>query len=102
MHHLYVRDEQSNFLEVENVKVAVPFVSLNQIFFNLENYVFTENIKNVSTIDIGGNFALEAEKNKKYERTPMRFEVSTRFAAVVQDKQRMWVVRIGHKFMTKI
>ena len=81
MHHLYVRDEQSNFYEAENANVAVPAVTLNHIFFYLENYVFTDvqtEIQNVSTIGIEGDFALKIDKIKKYERTPMRFEKSVK------------------------
>ena len=81
MHHLYLRDKQFNFFEVENVNVAVPAVTTNHIFFYLENYVFTD-VQNVSTISIGGDFAVETYKNiEKYRRTPIRFEVSVRFKA---------------------
>jgi len=77
MHHLYVRDEYSNFLEVENVNVAVPGVTLNHIFFYLENYVFTD-VHNVSFIILSGNFGVDIYKNiKKYRITPMRLEVSS-------------------------
>jgi len=64
MHHLYVRDEQFNFSEIENVKVAVPSVTFNHIFFYLENYVFT-NAQNVSFVILSGNFAVETDKKNE-------------------------------------
>ena len=82
MHHLYIRNEQFNFSEVENVNVAVPAVTTNHVFFYLENYVFTDiqaEIQNVSAIDIGGDFALKIDKIKKYRRVPMRYKKSVRF-----------------------
>ena len=82
MHHLYIRDEQSNFSEIENVNVAVPDVTLNHIFFYLENYVFTDiqaDIQNVSSILIWGDFAVETYKHIKKYKTPMRFEASVQF-----------------------
>ena len=78
MHHLYVRDEKYGFYEEENVKVAVPGVTINHTFFYLENYVFTD-VQNVSYILIWSDFAVETGKNiKKYKSTPMRFEVSSK------------------------
>ncbi|MDR0829221.1 MAG: hypothetical protein LBN95_03805 [Prevotellaceae bacterium] len=78
MHHLYVRDEQSNFFEVENVNVAVPSVTINHTFFYLEKYVFTD-VKNVSAILLWGDLAAKTYKVKKYKKTPMQFEVSVRY-----------------------
>ena len=80
MHHLYVRDEQSNFSEVENVNVAVHSVTINHIFFYLEKYVFTD-VQNVSSILLYSDFGVGTYKNIKKYSTPMRYEVSVRFKA---------------------
>jgi hypothetical protein len=75
MHHLYVKDAESNFSEIENVKVPVPSVTLNHISFYLENYVFTD-FQNASSIVLWGDFGVETHKNiRKYQRTPIKFEV---------------------------
>ena len=79
MHHLYVKDAQSNFSEIENVKVSVPFVTINHIFYYLTSYVFTDaqtDVREASSIVLFGDFGLETHKNiKKYENTPMKYEV---------------------------
>jgi hypothetical protein len=76
MHHLYMRNADFDFYEVENVKVPVPFASVNQAFFYLENYVFTD-VQNVSSITLMGDFAVETYKNiRKYETTPIQYEIN--------------------------
>ena len=74
IHRLYVRNEQANFVEEENVKVAVPYISSSQISFYLENYVFADP-QNKSKILLWGSLALEIEKNPRKYRVPLRFEV---------------------------
>jgi len=76
MHHLFVKNEKSEFYEEENTKVAVRYVTHNHIHFYLENYVFSDP-QNKSYIIISGNFAMDVQKNrKKYYRGPfLRFEI---------------------------
>lgn len=75
-HRLFVKNEMAEFYEMENVKVAVPYITPYQVDFYLENYVFT-NLQNRSAIFISGDFANEVWKNaKKYKRTPLRYEIS--------------------------
>ncbi|MCL2246882.1 MAG: hypothetical protein FWC10_07210 [Lentimicrobiaceae bacterium] len=82
MHHLFVKNEQSEFYEVENVRVAVPAIAGGYINFYLKNYVFTD-CQNKTDIWIGGNFARDVWKNKrKYESTPVRFEIRNSKAQV--------------------
>ncbi|MCL2312495.1 MAG: hypothetical protein FWC41_08440, partial [Firmicutes bacterium] len=74
-HRLYVRNEDDNFHEEENVKVAVPAVTYNHINFYLENYVFADS-QHKSDIVIEGDFAAEISKNLwKYDSAPIQFEV---------------------------
>jgi len=67
MHHLFVKNEHSEFYEIKNVNVAVPFIPCAQINLCLENYVFTdsENKNNKSDIVIFGELADEVDKNQK-------------------------------------
>ncbi|MCL2312496.1 MAG: hypothetical protein FWC41_08445 [Firmicutes bacterium] len=75
IHRLYVRNERADFVEEENVKVAVPYITANHINFYLENYVFTAS-RNKSDIVIWSDLAMKVEKNSwRYSLTPMRFEV---------------------------
>jgi hypothetical protein len=88
MHHLFVKNEYSEFYEIKNVNVAVPLIPCAQINLCLENYVFTdsENKNNKSNIAIFGKFSDDVEINrKKYIpfssklrwlfRMPMKLEV---------------------------
>ena len=77
MHRLYVRNEQGDFYEEENVNVSVPFVSFNHINFYLENYVFTDP-QNKSVITLFGDAALEVEANRWKYDVPMQLEVVTK------------------------
>lgn len=78
MHHLFIKNEKSEFYEEENTKVPIRYVTHNHIRYYLENYVF-KNPQNKSYIITSGKFATEVEKNiKKYHRAPLfRFEVNT-------------------------
>ena len=75
MHHLFVKNKDSEFYEIENVKVAVPGVAHAHIHFYLENYVFTDNPQNRTYIIVAGDFAVEVEKNLKEYKMPIRYEV---------------------------
>ena len=71
IHHLFVRDENSDFAEIENVKVAVPFVTFNHAHFYLENYVFPDPQSKTFMI-IHGDFSAKLDMSKY--RTGLRFE----------------------------
>ena len=73
-HHLFVKNENSEFYEIKNVNIAVPFVSHNHAHFYLENYVFSDP-QNKSYIMIAGNVAKEVWKNPKKYNTNLRYEV---------------------------
>jgi len=74
MHHLFVKDSNSDFIDIENVKVAVPFVSTSHPLFYLDNYVF-DAPQNKSFIIVDGNFAKEVWENENKYRTGLRYEV---------------------------
>ncbi len=76
MHHLFVKNEQEDFYEIENVRVAVPAVTGNHVRFYLENYVFTD-ISNKSSIILMGNLSVDVYKNINKYKTSMRFELKT-------------------------
>ncbi|MCL2098077.1 MAG: hypothetical protein FWH23_04890 [Bacteroidales bacterium] len=81
IHRLYVRNEKDDFVEEENVKVAVPFVTNNHINFYLENYVFSDS-HSKSIITLFSDLAIMVEKNSwkyswKYNFKPIRYEVTT-------------------------
>ncbi|MCL2245567.1 MAG: hypothetical protein FWC10_00400 [Lentimicrobiaceae bacterium] len=87
MHHLFVKNGKSEFQEIENVRVAVPYVSPVHIDFYLDNYVFTdsENKNNKSDFLIMSSFMKEVEKNiKKYRTNPNRFEIIQTVASTRQ------------------
>jgi hypothetical protein len=74
MHHLFVRDENLEFVEIINVKVAVPFLASNYDHFYLENYVFSDP-QNRSYISIMGDYSHKVNKNIQKYKTHIRFEV---------------------------
>ncbi len=76
MHHLFVKNEKSEFYEEENTKVPVRGLTHNHIHFYLENYVFKDP-QNKSYIITSGKFNAEVQKNiNKYYRAPfLQFEV---------------------------
>ena len=73
-HSLYLRDENNNFYEEENVKVRVPYITANHIFFYLEKYVFTDT-QDKSYIVFSSDFALKMEKNLGKYWAPMVYEI---------------------------
>ena len=78
MHHLFLKNDKSEFCEIENIKVAVPGVYPDQIDFYLEYYVFTDP-QNRSAIFISGNFEQEFQKKRrKYRGTPVKYEINAR------------------------
>lgn len=85
IHHLFVKNEQEDFYEIENVKVAVPAVTGNHVRFYLENYVFTD-INNKSSISLMGNLSVDVYKNINKYKTPMKFELKKRKDIVALTK----------------
>ncbi|MCL2246881.1 MAG: hypothetical protein FWC10_07205 [Lentimicrobiaceae bacterium] len=81
MHHLCIKNEKSDFYEIENVNVAVPFLTTNQVHFYLENYVFSDP-QNKSFISIMGDFSDEVNKNIRKYNTRMRYEVKASKAPI--------------------
>lgn len=88
MHHLFVKNEKSEFYEEENTKVPVRGVYHNHIHFYLENYVFKDP-QNKSYIISWGKFAAEVEKNRnKYYRAPfLQFEVKASAKAALTPSE---------------
>ncbi|MDR1112829.1 MAG: hypothetical protein LBL18_03610 [Bacteroidales bacterium] len=78
-HHLFVRNENAEFYEVENVRVAVEGITGNHLDYYLENYVFT-NPQNKSCIVITGKFSEDVYRNIKEYYTPFRYEVTDTIA----------------------
>jgi len=73
-HRLYVRNETNDFVEEENVKVAVSGIITSHIDFYHENYVFTEP-QNKSDITFSGDLAVKVWKNLRKYKVPMQYEV---------------------------
>ncbi|MDR1112827.1 MAG: hypothetical protein LBL18_03600 [Bacteroidales bacterium] len=74
-HHLFVRNENAEFYEVENVRVAVEGITSTHLHYYLKNYVFS-NPQNKSWITIKGKFAEDVYKNIKKYYAPFRYEVN--------------------------
>ena len=78
IHRLFVRNEKSEFYEIENVRVPVPGILAGHIHYYLENYVFTD-IQNRSSIILAGDFAKKVWKDKqKYRTDPNRVEIKAK------------------------
>ncbi len=77
MHHLFVRNVKNIFIEEENTKVAVSWISHNHIQFYLEHYVF-DNPNNNSYIIFSNELTSKVWKNrKKYRYVPFRLELKS-------------------------
>ena len=77
MHRLYVRNNNDDFVEEENVKVRVSAITSNHINFYLEHYVFVDDAQNKSYILIE-DFAARDTYNKLrklYRGSPLQFEI---------------------------
>ncbi len=85
-HRLYIRNMDLVFEEVENVRVAVPYVSPTHIHFYLDNYVFTD-CQNRSSIYLIGNYSIEVEKNLKKYKTAIRYEIEKVHSAIENTKK---------------
>jgi hypothetical protein len=74
-HHLFVKNENAEFYEVEKVRVRVMGITSTHLHYYLKNYVFA-NPQNKSWITIEGKFAENVYK-KNIERyyVPFRYEV---------------------------
>jgi len=73
-HHLFTKNEKSEFCEVENVKIVVSGMFYDHVNFYLENYVF-QDPKNKSHILFEGEVAEEVYKNRNKYRVPFKLEV---------------------------
>ncbi|MDR1345746.1 MAG: hypothetical protein LBK03_03485 [Bacteroidales bacterium] len=81
-HHLFVRNENSEFYEVENVRVAVEGITSTHLHYYLKNYVFTDP-QNKSWITIKGEFAEDVYKNIKEYYALFRYEAKD---AIVENR----------------
>jgi hypothetical protein len=73
-HSLYLRDGNNNFYEEENVRVRVPAITINHIYFYFDKYVFTD-IDNKSYVIFSNDLTLKVEKNLRKYWAPMVYEV---------------------------
>ncbi|MCL2098076.1 MAG: hypothetical protein FWH23_04885 [Bacteroidales bacterium] len=81
MHRLFVRNENYEFHEEENVNVPVHTVTYNHVNFYLENYVFSDPHSR-STIILFSDLAIMVEKNIRKYDVPVQFEMLTKKSGI--------------------